>query len=198
MTRTIDVWTPKYVEMPRAKPRSFVVVGTTNEQEHLVDLTGNRRFLPVQVKRIDLDAVVRDRVQLLAEAVTLHRKGHAHWLVRDADEARAPHYSKHAWTPIIETLLESKGLPRLVSGRRFVTLRRALWEVHALATGKESQDTANARTMARVLRSLGWEQDRIRSAQVERVGFAPEELNTYFVSRELENDRIYVFCKAQS
>ena len=54
-------------------PRQFVLVGTTNEEVFLCDSTGNRRYLPVRVSDIDIEALKRDREQLLAEACELEK-----------------------------------------------------------------------------------------------------------------------------
>jgi putative DNA primase/helicase len=51
-------------------PRQNITLGTTNKKEFLRDLTGNRRFWPVEVlQRIDVEGVRRDRELLWAEAL---------------------------------------------------------------------------------------------------------------------------------
>jgi predicted P-loop ATPase len=53
-------------------PRSFVLVGTTNDTEYLKSHTGNRRFWPVKLTRpADLVKLKADLGQLLAEARVL-------------------------------------------------------------------------------------------------------------------------------
>jgi hypothetical protein len=64
-----------YARTPVEVPRSFVLVGTTNQREYLRDTTGNRRFWPVQVQRIDVAAIQRDRDQLWAEAAAREASG---------------------------------------------------------------------------------------------------------------------------
>src|SRR6185295_11207428 len=52
-------------------PRSCVFWGSTNDTEYLRSQHGNRRFLPIPVGRIDIEAIRRDRDQLWAEAVMI-------------------------------------------------------------------------------------------------------------------------------
>ncbi|RYE81023.1 MAG: hypothetical protein EOO80_02310, partial [Oxalobacteraceae bacterium] len=66
ITRRDDEWVPKYVEGSRKHLRRFLFVGSTNEQEFLDDPTGERRWLPFEVGRVDVKAIDRDRDQLWA------------------------------------------------------------------------------------------------------------------------------------
>jgi predicted P-loop ATPase len=68
ITRTHENWVPKFKEFATSFPRRCLIVGTTNKHEFLGDETGERRFLPVVVTAVDRTAIVRDRLQLWAEA----------------------------------------------------------------------------------------------------------------------------------
>ena len=69
ITRTEDRARRAYGYFAESAHRQFVLIGTTNEEVFLRDATGNRRYLPVRVRDIDIEALKRDREQLLAEAV---------------------------------------------------------------------------------------------------------------------------------
>ena len=71
LSRTVDRFRRPYDRFPTVSPRSFIMVGTTNQEAFLIDITGNRRFAPVRVDAIDLEGIKRDRDQLWAEAVQL-------------------------------------------------------------------------------------------------------------------------------
>ena len=75
VTRTEDRARRAFGHFTESAPRAFVLIATTNESVFLHDATGNRRYLPVRVSDIDIEALKRDREQLLAEAVEIE-KGH--------------------------------------------------------------------------------------------------------------------------
>jgi predicted P-loop ATPase len=74
-SKTVDSARPAYGRSRVDRPRRGIFVATTNEETYLRDTTGNRRFWPVRVGTIDLDAVARDRDQLWAEAVEVEAQG---------------------------------------------------------------------------------------------------------------------------
>ena len=62
--------------------RRAILCGTTNEIDILKDVTGNRRILPINVDRIDYDAMLLiDKIGLIMEAYSLLKSGFE-WIVR--------------------------------------------------------------------------------------------------------------------
>ncbi len=61
-----------YARRAQDYPRQCVFIGSTNDATYLRDMTGNRRFLPLDVGTIDIQKVPRD--QLWAEAVSVWQK----------------------------------------------------------------------------------------------------------------------------
>ncbi|MCX5542591.1 bifunctional DNA primase/polymerase [Paraburkholderia sp. CNPSo 3076] len=79
LTKQYDRARPLYESHVVSYPRRFIICGTTNEDDFLSDPTGERRWLPFTVGKIDLDAITRDRDQLWAEAREMFaRAGVAH------------------------------------------------------------------------------------------------------------------------
>lgn len=75
LTRTVDKMRPPYGRRLIESPRRCVFFGTTNRDTYLIDETGNRRFKPVVVGKLNFKALKRDRKQLFAEAVWLFKSG---------------------------------------------------------------------------------------------------------------------------
>lgn len=80
LTSSKDSYRPSYGKRVRDYPRQTVFAGSTNEEQYLQDLTGNRRFWPVKATAIDVDALARDRDQLWAEAYHQFQCGFSWWL----------------------------------------------------------------------------------------------------------------------
>jgi predicted P-loop ATPase len=67
-SRQYDRARPAYGHTLEWKPRRSIDWATTNDEEYLQSQTGNRRFWPLACGVIDIEALRRDRLQLLGEA----------------------------------------------------------------------------------------------------------------------------------
>lgn len=81
LSRSYDEGRMPHERAIRRVPRSFLAVGTTNSPAFL-PATGNRRFLPVDIRRFDLGLLREMRDQLWAEAVAVEAGGEPLDLVR--------------------------------------------------------------------------------------------------------------------
>lgn len=79
ITNRIDRYRAPYGRATMDVPRTCVFVGTTNEDTYLNDVTGGRRFWPIKINEINLEAINLDRDQLFAEAVSLYKRGYSWW-----------------------------------------------------------------------------------------------------------------------
>lgn len=86
ITRKVDRVRLAYGRRSIDLPRQNVFVGTINADatnEYLSDSTGNRRFWPVRIGRVNFDELKAVRDQLFAEAVDLVLKGEPDYIIDD-------------------------------------------------------------------------------------------------------------------
>lgn len=105
LSRQVDEARMSYDRAVTAYPRQVIFVGTTNSETYLRDTTGNRRFLPVRVTKFDLNAVMRDRDQIWAEAAKREAEGEDHALPSELyDTAAAEQEDRRSVDPFFHTL----------------------------------------------------------------------------------------------
>lgn len=151
-----------YGRTTESVPRQFVMFGTTNSERYLKDRTGNRRFLPVRVSQIDINALRRDRDQLWAEAYQRAKGGESTVLPAcvwaDAMAAQEARVEVDAIKEQLTELLEG------VTGR---VRKDDLWAVLGSKNALDrSQRTMNDLTAA--MRDLGWVPERQRHPDLKR------------------------------
>ena len=115
--RNVKVFASKTSDRARAayardvtdRKRRGIFIATTNDNKYLRDTTGNRRFWPVQIDRINLEAVAADRDQLWVEAAIAEAEGEAlvipEALWSDAATQQAARMEVDPWEDIISNRL---------------------------------------------------------------------------------------------
>jgi predicted P-loop ATPase len=156
ITRTTDTYRPAYGRHQITEPRRSAWCLTTNKRDYLRDETGNRRYWPVTVGECDLDALARDRNQLLAEAVATWQAGQGVNIPRDLWPVAALEQSdrreRDPWEGAVERLLEGREEP--------ISISEAL---HQIGMPVERQNKSAGNRMGAVLRGLGWWPSQIRT-----------------------------------
>lgn len=163
ITTQSDTARAAYARHTATVPRQFVIGGTTNDATYLRDRTGNRRFLPVAVRAIDIEALERDRDQLWAEAYQRATEGREHAILsRDVHgDAAAAQASRVLLDPVSERLTE------LLADQHGYVTKEEVWKALGRPTASgRTQPEMNALTST--MEMLGWKSWRRRSLTGER------------------------------
>ena len=157
ISKQADSGRPAYARNPVTVPRRFVLAGTTNERRFLQDATGNRRFWPVSVGRIDLNGLRAARDQLLAEALARYRSG-AYSLTLEGEAAAGAEAAQglrlvvdEGYAERLENLSENV---RKVRGQWIIT-NDDVYE--RLGIPPKDRNGVVPRKVKEAMRSLGWE-----------------------------------------
>jgi len=150
LSRTHDTARGAYERSADTSARQFVIAGTTNSDQYLEDLTGNRRFWPVRTGRVDLDALRRDVGQLWAEASGMEHAGASTRLAPELyPAATAQQEERQAADPWADVLAEA------LAGHPDACLPcRDAYEVVELPKDRRGQ--RDAIRLGVVMRSLGF------------------------------------------
>jgi len=170
-SRQTDRARPAYGRVREDRPRRSIEWGTTNNKEYLLSQTGNRRFWPLETGKIDIEALKRDREQLLGEAATYEAEGKSISLdpslwgdARDAQEQRRV---ADAWEDLLDPMPASVKLHEANYQTRSVTIihtsgngyeRVASADVltYVLQIQKGQQTSAHAQRLAHAMEHVGW------------------------------------------
>lgn len=165
LTRQIDRYRPPYGRSVIEAPRRVVLNGTINPEgnAYLRDPTGARRFWPMEVGKISVDKIARDRDQLWAEAVVMFKAGAQWWLGRDQEATAAVEQEKRTdvdvWTGIVAAMLKTR--TSIAQDEIF----------QALDIPKKDRDIRHGSRVGRIMKKLGWVYHRDRKDGQDRVVF---------------------------
>ncbi len=158
-----DSYRPSYGRNTQDVPRSTVFIGTTNDEEFLVDPTGSRRYWVVEVGQCFPEELEADREQLFAEAAHYTRAGETWHLASHLDVERANIAERY--TPVDSW---ENAIAEWVIGEDDFTLDQ-VWR-RALGNERSNASRADDMRMATILRRLGFgkRRGRARAGAVDR------------------------------
>jgi predicted P-loop ATPase len=183
-SRQVDRARPAFGRVREDRHRRSIEWGTTNDKEYLLSQTGNRRFWPLETSNIDIEALKRDREQLLGEAATYEATGETITLNKklwpDARNAQEQRRVADPWEDILANIPDSVDM--FVDGtKKIVTIihtsddgqeRVASTDLltYVLDIPKAQQTPAHGRRLANAMERLGW--TRNSSGQVRISGIS--------------------------
>ena len=173
LSRTTERYRPVYDREVIEVPRQTVFVGTTNLSQYLRDPTGGRRFWPVEVGDIDLEALARDRDQLWAEAFARYQQDESkHWFDEDdpvlamVREEQAARIESDPWEePVLE----------YIAGAPFVKASQVLES--AIKKDRSYWTKIDRDRIGAILRKFGWvhKSGRTRSGHFVKAFWPPKD-----------------------
>jgi predicted P-loop ATPase len=178
VTRTHENWIPKYREFATTFPRRLVFIGTTNEDQFLADATGNRRWLPMRVGQVDVEAIKRDVNQLWAEGVSLFKANQV--MHQAASRLAGSSHDEFMYVDQLSTAVEQWfNQPNPITGiaprdEHFVLIH----DVLVKACGFEPRQILRRDEMrvGNILKTMGWARKQIRVGGERRYVYQKESV----------------------
>ena len=152
ITSRVDEVRYPYASLPSKLPRRFVMIGTTNRNQFLVDSTGNRRFVPLEIGggfQVPWERLRDERDSMWAAAVDAYRSGQSYEF--DSGEIAAiAEYIQEFGDP--DPWMDK--ISSYVAVKNEVTAAEVL--TNALDLDPRSQGRREARRVVDVLQAIGW------------------------------------------
>ncbi|ADV12965.1 virulence-associated E family protein [Mesorhizobium ciceri] len=158
VSKQFDRGRPAFGRSVENLPRKCIFIGTTNDSQYLRDATGNRRFWPVVVGKIDLKGLAEDMLQLWAEAAEAEPDApdpltipEGLWTV--AAERQAERVAGDPWEDLLMGGLES--MAQIGAGEMRISTQTIFERVLKLDLGNARN--SSSQRLADCMRRLRWE-----------------------------------------
>jgi len=161
-----------YGRLHRDMPRRSIFIGTFNPDgtPYLMDQTGNRRFHPVTVGKIDLAGVQRDRDQLWAEAWCLYKCGYDLYLREDKHmKAAKEEQLKRSYYDEMTDEVEDYVNKIVSAGVRGMDIWQEVFKGNANNFENKAQ-----RRIGKIMKILGWDKKVFRIGDKIYKGYTKE------------------------
>jgi len=185
-----------YGRLPVEVDRQCVFFGSVNPMEaegYLASITGNRRFWPVEVKKVDLEAFRRDRDQLWAEASVREAQGETSRLDPSLwPEAVQQQTAREAPNPFRDALAPH------IAHRQGTLFSEDVWIILNVPVDRRQ---AIYGKLGKAMRDLGWSRVKRRrwhGADQEWAYVRGDEASTLQVSRDFHGGLIIRSTSATS
>ena len=168
MSSSKDRYREPYGRRMKNVPRRTCFAATTNEDKYFKDPTGNRRFWPVKVGVIDLDALALDRDQLIGEAVHMMRSKVLWYPTRDEQQTLIDSHQNdreipHEWIGRLYDYcegLDADGRPVMANRMERVSSRELITGALHIEIGKLGAAKRETMDVSACMRKLGWTKER--------------------------------------
>jgi len=184
ITRTTETFRRPYGRSPITVPRTFILVGSTNQPQFLSDPTGNRRFWPVTItKEIDIDWVKNNRDLIWAASVEAYKNGYSTYLSTTEQElSNAINTRKYqledVWSEVVTDWALKQEKP--------FTLSDVFTQV--LSIDPRSWRRTDQNRVKSILKSLGFEEPKTASRVNGKTGKYYQPLHLVALQAQLKSN----------
>lgn len=171
LTRRKDTERLSYARFSKDFPRRCVFIGTTNDDQYLTDLTGNRRFWPVKVGEANREKLKIDINHLWAEAVDRFMNGVPWWFDNNKDAAMITVSKQIQGLKLDEDDLVSS-LEHYLKDMNFTTTEK-IWS-DFIGGDRARLGKAEQMRVAGLIKSCGWVRGKKNGRKGWKIGVPPE------------------------
>lgn len=192
LARGVDRARKAYAHEVADYPRQCIIIGTTNSDTFLHDTTGNRRFWPVKVVRINTSEYMTIRDQLWAEAAAREAAGESIRLPEalwgDAEIEQERHTHDEPWLDTIGNALAPYEMGKITAPM--------LFKLVDVPVDRQTGNQGNV--IAKIMAQLGWKRTQRRvDGSRSRFYYLGDDIDfrllpTIVVTRNRDNGEIEV------